>query len=57
MDKQNRNKTVTSEFSLQVIIVVSQLGKLRSIPGRKQILSLLLSSLYSNPMDDADLFI
>ena len=57
MDKQNRNKTVTPEFSLQVIIVVSQLGKLRSIPGRKQILSLLLSSLYSNPMDDAVLFI
>ena len=41
-----------SEFSLQVIIVVSQLGKLRLNLRRKQLLSLLLWSLCSNPKKD-----
>ena len=40
-----------SEFSLQVIIVVSQLGKLRSNLRRKQCLSLFLWSLSWNPIE------
>ena len=36
MDISNCKKTVISEFSLEVIIVVSQPGKLGSNPRRKQ---------------------
>ena len=55
--RKNSNKTVLPEFSLQVIFVVSQPGKLRSNPSRKQFLFLLLWSLCSNPMEEKVLFV
>ena len=50
-------KTIRSEFSIQVFIVDSQPGKLRSNPRRKQFLSLFLWSLCSNPMEDKVVFV
>ena len=51
-----QHKAVIPECSLRVTTIGSQPGDLRSDPRRKQILSLLLWILCSNPMEDKVLF-